>query len=519
MIVRIGNGLADTYPLIRFLSDTSMASYFHLPPSARSHLLWAGGALTLGLLIAGLPIQYSGPLIVGAVVVGLSLWRPVFGLGCALLLGPTRAFLAAAGYASLLFDLGQIFFALALGSWLLRSAAERALMLPRLWLLFPLSLYVFVGLLSLLGALDWRDGFNEIIKWLEVILTLLIAFDEAQRGRLNWLLAAVLLTGLAQAGIGLWQYQLRGTGPDSFRLSEGVYRAYGSFEQPNPFGGFLGLIWPISAGLAIEGFRNLGRKKQTGDLPLSTFYLPLLLISAVILLALYASFSRGAWLGAAAAGLVMAMFFPRRLSLGLGLGMVGLAGGWVLISAGLLPASIAARFASLAEVANFSDVRGVNTNDANFAIVERLAHWQAALDMARAHPWLGVGLGNYGAAYSQYALFNWPLSLGHAHNIYLNALAETGVFGLLAYLFIWVTTIGLTIRTLRRATGWQRGLALGLLGVWAHLLAHQVVDNLHVNNIDLLIATQLGLLCALNMVGRRRTLRTYTEEMYNGRKS
>jgi O-antigen ligase len=356
-------------------------------------------------------------------------------------------------------------------------------------------LYVFVGLLSLLGAPDWRDGLNEIIKWLEIGLTLVIAYDEARQGRLNWLLTAILLTGLAQAAIGLWQYQWRGVGPESFRLSEGVYRAYGSFEQPNPFGGFLGLIWPIGAGLAIEVVKKIKDKEREKDLP---FALVGLFVSAIILLALYASFSRGAWLGAAVAGWVMAMFVPRRLSLGLGLGVAGLVVGWLLISAGLLPASIAARFASLADVASFSDVRGVNINDANFAIVERLAHWQAALDMARAHPWLGVGIGNYAAAYPQYALLNWPLSLGHAHNIYLNALAETGSVGLLAYLGIWLWVIGLTIRTLRRAAGWQRGLALGLLGVWAHLLAHQVVDNLHVNNIDLLIAAELGLVCAIS---------------------
>lgn len=457
-------------------------------------------AFALGLFISIAPLQHSTAIIVGVVIIGLSLWRPAFGLGCALVFGPTRAFLAAAGYAGLLFDFGQFFFALALGGWLLRGASERALTLPRLWLLLPLGLYIFVGLLSLLSAPDWRDGFNEIIKWLEVVLTLLIAFDEAQRGRLAWLVAAVFLAGLVQAGVGLWQYQLRGSGPDSFRLAEGVYRAYGSFEQPNPFGGFLGLIWPISAGLMIEALQQLGSsRKQAGLIP-ACFLLPafLLFITIFTLLALYASFSRGAWLGAAAAGLVMVMFLPRRLSLGLGLGVIGLVGGWVLISAGLLPATIAARFASLAEVANFSNVRGVNINDANFAIVERLAHWQAALDMARAHPWLGVGLGNYGAAYPQYALFNWPLSLGHAHNIYLNALAETGVLGLLAYVVIWLSVIGLTIRTLGRAAGWQRGLALGLLGVWAHLLAHQMVDNLHVNNIDLLIATHLGMLCALN---------------------
>ena len=31
----------------------------------------------------------------------------------------------------------------------------------------------------------------------------------------------------------------------------------------------------------------------------------------------------------------------------------------------------------------FEDVRGVGINDANYAVLERLAHWQAALEMWR----------------------------------------------------------------------------------------------------------------------------------------
>ena len=39
---------------------------------------------------------------------------------------------------------------------------------------------------------------------------------------------------------------LRGVGPLGFQLSEGVYRAYGTFEQPNPFAGFVGMVLPIA---------------------------------------------------------------------------------------------------------------------------------------------------------------------------------------------------------------------------------------------------------------------------------
>jgi O-antigen ligase len=193
----------------------------------------------------------------------------------------------------------------------------------------------------------------------------------------------------------------------------------------------------------------------------------------------------------------MLIFYPRRLTHGLGLGLAALGGGALLLSSGLLPASLTARLAGITDFLKVVDVRGIHITDANFAIVERLAHWQAALEMMRAHPWLGVGLGNYSAAYADYALLNWPLSLGHAHNIYLQMWAETGLLGLMAYLSIWLTALALTVRVVRRASGWQRGLALGLLGVWAHLLTHQLVDNLHVNNTDLLLAVELGMLCAL----------------------
>ncbi len=458
-------------------------------------------AITLGLLIALLPIQYSAALLAGAVVVGLAVWKPAVGLGCAIILGPTRAYLAALGYYGPLYDLGQIFFALAFAGWLAQGALQREIIVPRLGVLLPLSAYLFVGLVSLFGAEAWEEGLNEAIKWIEVVVTLIITLSEAKHGRLKWIVGAIVLSGVLQAGLGLWQYG-RGAGPESFQLPSGFYRAYGTFEQPNPFGGFLGLIWPIAAGLALQRMKDeVGRMKWTLRWCSAFILHPssfCLLASVFVLAGLYVSFSRGGWLGAAAAGLVMALFLPHRLRWGIGLVAAALAGGGLMIGSGVLPASLIERLANVGDFLNVVDVRGVNINDANFAIVERLAHWQAALEMIRAHPWLGVGWGNYVARYPDFSLINWPFHLGHAHNIYLHTWAEMGLLGLAAYLALWATVIALTVRTIRQTSGLQRGLALGLLGVWAHLLAHQIVDNLHVNNNDLLLAAQLGVLCALD---------------------
>ncbi len=470
-------------------------------------------ALAGGLLLAWLPVEYSLIGLAGAGLVACSLWEPALGLGMALALGPTRAYLAASGRAGLLWDFGQIFFALALAGWLARGLLRREISVPRFFIFVPLSAWIFVGLLSLYNAEAWRDGLNEVIKWIEVVLVIIIVQSEAQRGRLRWIIGAILLAGAAQAALGIYQYRFRGEGPESFLLSGTLYRAYGTFEQPNPFGGYLGLIWPLAAGLALGALAHSLTPNQVTrhssflirrsllsipHSPLTTrhFLLSLLclLLAVLILAGLYVSFSRGAWLGAAGAALVMAAFWPRRLSVGLGLVGVAVLGGWLLMDAGIVPVSLTARLANVADFVNVRDVRGVNINDANFALLERLAHWQAAQHMIAAHPWLGVGLGNYAGAYPQAALANWPFHLSHAHNIYLHTWAETGVLGLAAYVSLWATVIMLTLFTLRRNSGLRRGLALGLLGVWAHLLIHQIVDNLHVNNTDLMLAAQIGVL-------------------------
>ena len=347
------------------------------------------------------------------------------------------------------------------------------------------------------------------------VIGIAILVSEAERGRFRWILAGVLAAGLGQAAIGIWQFQFREHGPEWFRILATHFRAYGTFEQPNPFAGFQGLIWPVAAGLGLgclPRFREVRAALQVSfstrrlSFPFSRLFPSVLLFAAALAIAasLYFSFSRGAWLGVAAAALAMLVALPRRLSLGLGLAAGALVVGGGLAAAGLLPTAITSRLAEAAGFLDAPDVRGANINDVNFAIIERLAHWQAAARMAQAHPWLGVGIGNYAAAYPQYRLFAWENALGHAHMIYLNVLAETGVAGLVTYVILWLSVIALTIRVVARSAGWQRGLALGLGGAWAHLSVHQLVDNLYVNNTHFLIAALLAMLVYLSQASSSR---------------
>lgn len=450
-------------------------------------LLVAAMGVLLGALLWRAPALLSAGLVLGLVLVPAALRWPLLPLALALLAGPFKALLAVAYPA--LPDPAQLLLGLALLAWLLRGLAQRHLLLPTHSVALLLILFLLFTGATLLAAQDVASGAAEWAKWLQVLLVVALVAAEPRRST-PWLLAALLLSGTVQAVIGGWQFALRGVGPGHFEIAPGLFRAYGSFEQPNPFGGYMGLVWPVAAALAggLWLTRQIGQHKL---LSAACAIVALLSVGALL-----ASYSRGAWLGAAAAAAVLLLGALRPAGARPALLLVLLAAALLIAGRGLWPQWIVARVSSITQDIAVADVRGVVPTTANFAVVERLAHWQAGAEMAAAHPWLGVGLGNYAAAYPRYRLLRWPLALGHAHNFYLNMAAETGLPGMLIFVALLLAAALQAWRALGATRGWQRALALGLLAAGAHLATHSVVDNLFVNNVHLYAGSLLGILAA-----------------------
>ena len=107
----------------------------------------------------------------------------------------------------------------------------------------------------------------------------------------------------------------------------------------------------------------------------------------------------------------------------------------------------------------------------------RLEYWSAAARMAADHPLLGVGPDNYRWSFTEYA--GIPVdNLGvHAHNQYLEALADTGFLGLLAFGWLLVAMIGAigadVLNRQTRLDPWRLAL-LGSLSAW---LGHGLLDD------------------------------------------
>ncbi len=473
------------------------------------------------------------------VLVG-SLWEPLVGVGAALFLGPLQAWLRME-LPEIPALIGQVVFVLTAAIWIGRGLLRRDVHIPLPPLLLPLLGFMAVALLSLWQPADVWMGLLEWGKWGQILVMFLLVYDRLRgaQGRRRALLVIALLAGVAvfQALIGLWQFGLADDLPEHFAIDAQFYRAYGTFEQPNPYAGFLGLAGALLAGLSAAALwewmarianyelritnyelrimnhelrimnhesRIMNHESRIADYrllitdpqsPITNYRFGLLLFAFVAVAAgLLASWSRGGWMGFAAALFVIAALLPRRSGWGLVLAVVIVVGGLGLYAAGWLPASIASRLTGFLEYTRFADVRGVGINDANYAVIERMAHWQAALSMWRERFWLGVGFGCYEAAYPVHRLINWPYALGHAHNYYLNLLAETGIVGLTVYMVLLGSIFVSLWRVSRRASGWTRGLALGLAGAWTHFSVHNFVDNVLVNNVHL----HLGVLLALS---------------------
>jgi O-antigen ligase len=158
-------------------------------------------------------------------------------------------------------------------------------------------------------------------------------------------------------------------------------------------------------------------------------------------------------------------------------------------------------------IATTIDISTLEINDANFATLERLAHWQAARQMWRDHPWLGVGFGNYAPIYPRYAVGRWLDPLGHAHNYLLNIGAEAGLAGIISYLIFWIFTFGVIWQAVQISDNFHRTIAAAGFGTIVHLHIHNLFANLYVQGMYLHIAVILALMSIICYTSQQKSLR------------
>jgi len=456
-----------------------------------------------GLALAALPLTRAALLVAGVAVLIATFVFPEVSLYLLVFAVPFAS-LQPLSVAGMSLTATDVLVGLLAAAWLARSMARREVRPAHAPLILPLLLFLLAQVLSLFDALSYARAAKELIKWSEILVVYSVAAAvlscreagrdsaaEAPRSpmppRLHILVSLVLLAGLAEALLGIYQF-IFGAGPSSFLLGR-FLRAYGTFAQPNPYAGYLNLSLPLAYALLLAGHHG-HRATQRKDAVLIAWL-------AVVGAAFLMSFSRGAWIGFAVAVMVVSILHSRRTALALAAGSGVLVAIFILSSVNLLPSALTQRFSAVTDYFRIFDARNVKVTDANFAIVERMAHWQAAWYMFNDRPWLGFGIGNYPAAYPRYSLAGWKEDLGHAHNFPLNVAAETGLIGLATYGFFLMAALWSCWQTARAAgTGGNvlgRAIVLGVLGVLLAKITHEMLDDLWVHGMGVQVAILLAM--------------------------
>jgi len=457
--------------------DVRIDRDIRVPTSVQLALAVMIGTLAGGIIILDLPLKWKAALIIAigfasavavvrstksVLLLAVALMIP-FSVGTglpAILAHPQHIGLSGAVFIQLV---DVLILALLLGH-LARMATHQAEFRVFPSITVPALVWVFASALSAENARDPTLSLIQIFHMCRLLISCVVLANVLEEPKhVNWLLIGLLLGTAFQGLLGTYQalaakpagLEFLGEASDAFPLGldEGVaYRASGTIGHPNGYATYLSTTLPLA--VAIMFSRPARAQSVLAGTALGIGGLGLVF-----------SLSRGGWIAFALAFLLVLSFAVKlgRVSLRVALG-VGLVATLVLLGLELTNSDlIASRFRS--------DDRGSATS--------RLTQAQGALAMLRDYPATGIGLNNWSLRVREYGMASVVRYNGLVivHNIYLLIAAETGIIGLLA--FLWLLS-ALLVHAWRFAThpapvsAWVTG--AGLLAGFVALMVHGLAD-------------------------------------------
>jgi len=326
---------------------------------------------------------------------------------------------------------------------------------------FP-ALLVLIGIfISTLASADLRVSAGIFKSWfVEPIIFSLLVVDTAKNSRQarNLLLAAVF-SGVAVAAIGLG-YLLAGD-----LTFDGRLKAF--YLSPNHLAMYLAPALLLVIGFLV-GAKNFWQKI-------------LLVVSGWLLaVSIYYTFSYSAWLAIVAALIFMflasykfKLIANRKIAIG-----------------GLAIVLFVFLFLILFQ---WGDVKLGNLLKFDRSSLEsRLMVWRAGWQIIKDHWLLGIGPGEFQKYYLDYQKFfktpylEWAVT--QPHNLFLAFWLQTGIFGLVGFIWLIVNFFKKTFNFLKQKTSFaeaseaRQPLAVTLMAVIFYILAHGLADTTYWKN-------------------------------------
>ena len=347
------------------------------------------------------------------------------------------------------------------------------------------------GILTLINAADARLVWFETLRFaLLFLLTFVVAILDRRAMRLFLLAlaAAVLLQGLLALGqyasggsLGLTILGELPTRAERIDFVD-IVRPSGTFGNANALGGFFALTLPLLLGLLLVSDRRCDRIVYGAAFALG-------------LGGLIATLSRGAWLSLPLTLMIVTVVvLGRRL---------------FTLKAGVAMAALGLTAVAAAIVIGPLIITRLTGDDAGSAL-SRLPMISATMSVIEQFPIFGAGLNNFADAlvrhdrtgFVQVALAGRDNSL-FVHNLYLLVWAETGVVGLLAFLWYVVSAFVVAYLVIRRSrASFDRAVACGAaLGLFAQMVqgAFDIGFRVPFGSLGSLVACQIGLIAAVKL--------------------
>lgn len=354
--------------------------------------------------------------------------------------------------------------------WVARGLAKKKVYVKNAAETWLLLLFLFFSVLSLFWAQHPELGIRKMLYLLSLAPIYFVAVDILRDGKWKIYIArSVFCSGLLAAVAALSQFALQffigvektvalwsklakfflGASFSELVVANSSWlvnisgktlmRAFGFFPDPHMFSFFVSMCLLVSFGYLISE-KNIKWEKY------------ILAGNTLMFLALIFSFVRGAYLGIIAAGLFfLFIYFKRSGSLKK---LFILAAILTVITSVFFWGPIKSRLSS---VFNFQE--GSNS--------ERILNWEQAISLISAHPFTGVGLGNYSHAVD-------PLSPErssiYAHNTFLDIAAESGLITGLVFLLLLLSSFLKSIKS-------KDALGLGMASALLYFAVHGIFDT------------------------------------------
>ncbi|MDD5687279.1 MAG: O-antigen ligase family protein [Elusimicrobia bacterium] len=291
------------------------------------------------------------------------------------------------------------------------------------WLGFPLVLYLLAIILSIINAVHSQLVYEFLLFW--VILTSIYFTVRRFPEKYSMAVLNVLIIVTFIANIyGLLQY----LGFDIINwLSNFSGRPFSTFGNPNFFSGYLLLVFPLIFTKMISTRKPL----------VHIFWM---IFCFLIVFNIWLARTRGAWIAflISIACLIIWQMIYTRIKFAASRRMFRGTFWFSLLFSAMVIISISKYDSIKSFVGEI-----INTETKDSSVNERIFKWKTGWEMIKDHPVLGIGAGNLKVNFANYQakvkrdIQIQSTSESNLHNEFLQRFAETGIFGLAAFLFIF----------------------------------------------------------------------------------